>query len=133
MSRIQQPLDRLSVHRPPPATQLNRTHQIPAPDISNSSSGRSTWQEPDVTLHGITKPTPDVAMDSTGPTPSIPGVGTESTGPEVVEESGPVAYSEGEEEEEEGENEEEGLDDVEMDELVYEGDPLLDSDYEDGK
>ncbi len=50
-----------------------------------------------------------------------------STGAEVVEESGPVAYSE-----DEGEGEEGGLDDEEMDGLAYEGDPLLISDYEDG-
>ena len=37
----------------------------------------------------------------------------------VVEESGPIQYDE------------EGLDDVEMEELVYEDDPLLHSDYED--
>ena len=41
--------------------------------------------------------------------------------PQVVEESGPVQYEEGEE----------GLDDEEMEELVYEEDPLLHSDYED--
>lgn len=45
--------------------------------------------------------------------------------PETVEESGPVVYSEGEEEDEEG------LGDADMDELAYEGDPLLYSDYED--
>ena len=49
---------------------------------------------------------------------------------EVVEESGPVEYSEGEEEEEE---EEGGLGDADVDELAYEGDPLLYSDGEDGK
>ena len=44
--------------------------------------------------------------------------------PQVVEECGPVQY-------EEGEGEDEGLDDEEMEELVYEEDPLLHSDYED--
>ena len=39
----------------------------------------------------------------------------------VVEESGPVQYDEGDE----------GLDDEEMEELAYEDDPLLHSDYED--
>ena len=39
--------------------------------------------------------------------------------PDVVEESGPVEYSD-----------DEGLDDEEMQELAYEGDPLLPSDYE---
>ena len=48
---------------------------------------------------------------------------------EVVEESGPVQYCEEEEEMEE----EEGYGDEEMDELAYEGDPLLQSDHEDGK
>ena len=51
---------------------------------------------------------------------------------EVVEESGPVEYSE-EEEEEEEEKEEGGLGDADVDELAYEGDPLLYSDGEDGK
>ena len=41
--------------------------------------------------------------------------------PDVVEESGPVEYSD---------EEEDGLDDEEMQELAYEGDPLLHSDYE---
>ena len=45
---------------------------------------------------------------------------------ETVEESGPVEYSDGEEGEEEGG----GLRDADMDELAYEGDPLLYSDYE---
>ena len=40
--------------------------------------------------------------------------------PDVVEESGPVEYSDNED----------GLDDEEMQELAYEGDPLLHSDYE---
>lgn len=44
-------------------------------------------------------------------------------------ESGPVVYSD---EEEEGLNEE-GLNDDEMKELAYEGDPLLHSDYEEGE
>ena len=44
--------------------------------------------------------------------------------PEVIEESGPVEYCE-------EDAEEEGLDDDEMDELAYEEDPLLNSDYED--
>ena len=44
--------------------------------------------------------------------------------PVVVEESGPVEYCE-------EDAEEEGLDDEEMDELAYEEDPLLNSDYED--
>lgn len=43
---------------------------------------------------------------------------------ETVEESGPVVYSDGEEDEV-------GLRDADMDELAYEGDPLLYSDYED--
>lgn len=43
--------------------------------------------------------------------------------PEVIEESGPVQYCE-------EDAEEEGLDDEDMDELAYEGDPLLNSDYE---
>lgn len=46
---------------------------------------------------------------------------------EVIEESGPVQYSDGEEEEGAG-----GFGDVEMDELAYEGDPLLYSDGEEG-
>lgn len=67
------------------------------------------------------------AIDTSG------GAGTTSTDerkgpagePEVVEESGPVEYSDDDDDEEE-----EGLDDEEMDELAYEGDPLLDSDFE---
>lgn len=43
---------------------------------------------------------------------------------ETVEESGPVVYSDGEEDEG-------GLRDADMEELAYEGDPLLYSDYED--
>ena len=43
---------------------------------------------------------------------------------ETVEESGPVVYSD-------GEDEEGGLRDADMEELTYEGDPLLYSDYED--
>ena len=46
----------------------------------------------------------------------------------VVEESGPVEYSDGEEEAEGG-----GLRDADMDELAYEGDPLLYSDCEEGE
>ena len=46
---------------------------------------------------------------------------------EVVEESGPVVYRAEEEEEEEG------YDDEELDELAYEGDPLLQSDDEEGE
>ena len=46
---------------------------------------------------------------------------------ETVEESGPVVYSDGEEEEREGEG---GLRDVDMEDLAYEGDPLLYSDCE---
>ena len=41
--------------------------------------------------------------------------------PDVIEESGPVQYCE---------DVEEGLDDEDMDELAYDGDPLLNSDYE---
>ena len=48
--------------------------------------------------------------------------------PEVVEESGPVDYVDEEEDYDDG-----GIGDEEMDELAYEGDPLLHSDYEDGK
>ena len=44
---------------------------------------------------------------------------------DIVEESGPVVYSDGEEEEEDG------LRDADMEELAYEGDPLLYSDCED--
>ena len=44
---------------------------------------------------------------------------------ETVEESGPVVYSDGEE------DEEDGLRDEDMEELVYKGDPLLYSDCED--
>ena len=43
---------------------------------------------------------------------------------ETVEESGPVVYSD-------GEDEEDGLRDEDMEELVYKGDPLLYSDCED--
>lgn len=43
---------------------------------------------------------------------------------ETVEESGPVVYSD-------GEDDEGGLRDADMEELAYEGDPLLYSDYED--
>ena len=42
---------------------------------------------------------------------------------ETIEESGPVVYSDGEDEE--------GLRDADMEELAYEGDPLLYSDCED--
>ena len=52
----------------------------------------------------------------------------EGAAPETVVESGPVVYSDGEEE---GEEEEVGLGDVDMEELAYEGDPLLYSDCED--
>ena len=45
----------------------------------------------------------------------------------VIEESGPVIYAE--EDDEEGE----GVGDDDIEDLVYEGDPLLNSDYEDGK
>ncbi len=72
-------------------------------EIANAALGVSTVTDPDI---------------------SEPRV--DSVVPEVVEESGPVTYNEGEEEEG-------GLDDEEMDELAYEGDPLLNSDYEDGK
>lgn len=43
---------------------------------------------------------------------------------DVVEETGPVEYVE---------EDEEGIGDDDMENLVYEGDPLLNSDYEDGK
>ena len=55
------------------------------------------------------------------------GEGGGAGGSDVVEECGPVEYSEGEEEEEE-----EGFRDADMDELAYEGDPLLYSDGEEG-
>ena len=51
-------------------------------------------------------------------------VGEEAISVETVEESGPVVYSD-------GEDDEGGLRDADMDELAYEGDPLLYSDYED--
>ena len=60
-------------------------------------------------------------------TASGPGVGGEGVvceggeGVEAVVESGPVQYDDGEE----------GLDDEELEELAYEDDPLLHSDYED--
>ena len=55
--------------------------------------------------------------------------GTEKTmEPEVIEEAGPVEYVN----EEEEDYDDGGMGDEEMDELVYEGDPLLHSDYEDG-
>lgn len=43
---------------------------------------------------------------------------------DVVEETGPVEYFE---------EDEEGIEDDDMENLAYEGDPLLNSDYEDGK
>lgn len=43
---------------------------------------------------------------------------------DVVEETGPVEYVE---------EDEEGIGDDDMENLAYEGDPLLNSDYEDGK
>lgn len=49
----------------------------------------------------------------------------------LVVESGPVVYSDEEEERLNEEVIEEGLNDEEMKELAYEGDPLLHSDYED--
>lgn len=52
------------------------------------------------------------------------GMGEEAISVETVEESGPVVYSD-------GEDDEGGLRDADMDELAYEGDPLLYSDYED--
>ena len=53
--------------------------------------------------------------------------------PEVIEESGPVEYVDEEEEDYDDDHDDGGLGDEEMDELAYEGDPLLHSDYEDGK
>ena len=53
--------------------------------------------------------------------------------PEVIEESGPVEYVDEEEEDYDDDDDDGGLGDEEMDELAYEGDPLLHSDYEDGK
>ena len=53
------------------------------------------------------------------------GVVSGSGGEVVVEESGPVVYSDGEEEEE-------GFGGADVDDLAYEGDPLLYSDAEEG-
>ena len=63
----------------------------------------------DSTLEKLTASNPGVS--------SVDGEGVET----VVEESGPVQYDDGEE----------GLDDDELEELAYEDDPLLQSDYED--
>ena len=49
---------------------------------------------------------------------------------EVIEETGPVQCIQEEEEEEE---EEEGLGDRDLEELIYDGDPLVESDCEDSE
>ena len=71
------------------------------------------------------KATPSASVSGSGIASGAERAEAEGSGePETVEESGPVVYSEGEEEDEEG------LGDADMDELAYEGDPLLYSDYE---
>lgn len=64
-----------------------------------------------------------IGLDSSDSNPSNKSKSTEQN--MVIEESGPVVYAE--EEDEEGE----GVGDDDIEDLVYEGDPLLNSDYED--
>ena len=73
-------------------------------------------------------PVQEVVSSDTSPNSSNPV--EEANLSEIVVESGPVVYSDGEEGGE-GEGEEGGLGDADMDLLAYEGDPLLYSDCED--
>ena len=67
-------------------------------------------------------------LSEDAPPPKDTDVNSKGKADVLVVESGPVVYSD----EEEGLNEE-GLNDDEMKELAYEGDPLLHSDYEEGE
>lgn len=76
------------------------------------------------------KQTTPIASSTTISTPSLQettethtNLVEDTDASETVEESGPVVYSDGEDEE--------GLRDADMEELAYEGDPLLYSDCED--
>ena len=106
-----------------------------SPPVVDSQLTASDSRQPALIDHSLSLTTtlsdslPEISLRS----PDLVGVeGNEVEGggggvvSEMVEESGPVEYSDGEEEEG-------GFGDADMDELAYEGDPLLYSDGEEGE
>ena len=105
-----------------------------SPPVVDSQLTASDSRQPALIDHSLSLTTtlsdslPEISLRS----PDLVGVGgseVEGGGgvvSEMVEESGPVEYSDGEEEEG-------GFGDADMDELAYEGDPLLYSDGEEGE
>ena len=101
--------------------QVQPDTSLPTCASHNESNDQST--APDI----ITPASETVSRSETTIAPAEVGVAVGGASGGVVEESGPVEYSDGEEEEGGG------LRDADMDELAYEGDPLLYSDCEEGE